>query len=246
MSLLAFRQVSKRFTDGMGEIAVLDRVSFEVEVGETVGLLASRRAGKTTLLMVAAGLLAPSEGQVLWDEDTDFGALSPDERARFRRRGGIAFMQEDWRAERGTTVLAHVAVPHYSMGMKMGDAEEHALRTLELLEAGNLAYRSTRELGLPERSIVELARAIVREPRLLLVDEPAVLPRPMDARVFYALLRSLPEKIGCSLLIASEEVTPLGGCRPMMTLSDGHLTSTATRRKVIAFPGGGPQSKQAS
>ena len=111
--------------------------------------------------------------------------------------------------------------PHYSEGMRMSDAEEHALRTLELLDAGNLAHRSTRELGLPERLIVELARAIVREPRLLLVDEPAVLSKPGQARAFYALLHSLPERIGCSLLIASEEVTPLRGSRPMMTLSGG-------------------------
>lgn len=238
MSLLAFRQVSKRFADGAGEIAVLDRVSFEVEVGETVGLLCSRRGGKTTLLMLAAGLIAPTEGSVLWDQEFDLGAMKPDDRARFRRRGGIALMQDDWRAERGTAVLAHVAIPHYSEGMRMSDAEEHALRTLELLDAGNLAHRSTRELGLPERLIVELARAIVREPRLLLVDEPAVLSKPGQAQAFYALLHSLPERIGCSLLIASEEVTPLRGSRPMMTLSGGHLTSTATRRKVIDFPTG--------
>ena len=86
MSLLAFRQVSKRFADGAGEIAVLDRVSFEVEVGETVGLLCSRRGGKTTLLMLAAGLIAPTEGSVLWDQEFDLGAMKPDDRARFRRR----------------------------------------------------------------------------------------------------------------------------------------------------------------
>lgn len=246
MSLLAFRRVSKRFPEGTGEIAVLDRISFEVEVGETVGLLSSRRAGKTTLLKLAAGLLTPTEGMVLWDEKIDLGAIKPDDRARYRRHGGIALMQDDWRIERRTSVLTHVAIPHYSAGMRMGDAETHALRTLELLEVGNLAHRSTRELALPERLVVELARAIVREPRLLLVDEPAVLPKPTQARSFYALLHSLPEKIGCSLLIASEEVTPLRGCRPMMTLSGGQLTSTATRRKVIDFPAGVPRGRTAS
>jgi ABC-type branched-subunit amino acid transport system ATPase component len=130
--------------------------------------------------------------------------------------------------------------------MTMSEAEGRALRTLELLEVGNLAHRSTNELGLRERSIVELARAIVREPRLLLVDEPAVLPKPSEAQAFYALLRSLPERIGCSLLIASEEVTPLRGCRPIMSLSDGHLTSTAARLKVIEFPTDGPQGQRAS
>ncbi|MGE5700780.1 MAG: ATP-binding cassette domain-containing protein [Arthrospira platensis] len=245
MSLLAFLRVSKRFPEGLSEKSVLDRVSFEVEVGETVGLHASRHEGKTTVLMLAAGLMIPTEGTVLWD-GTDLGALSPDERAHVRRHGGIALMQGDWRTERGTAVLTHVASPHYSLGMTMTEAEGCALRTLELLDAGNLAHRSTNELGLRERLIVELARAIVREPRLLLVDEPAVLPRPSEAQAFYELLRSLPEKIGCSLLIASEEVTPLRGCRPVMSLSDGQLTSTASRLKVIDFPTGGPQGQRAS
>lgn len=250
MSLLAFRRVSKRFPEGTGEIAVLDRVSFEVEVGETVGLLSSRRAGKTTLLKLAAGLLTPTEDTVLWDEKIDLGALKPDERARYRRHGGIALMQDDWqddwRIASRTSAVTHVAIPHYSAGMKMDDAEAHALRTLELLEVGNLAHRSTRELALPERLVVELARAVVREPRLLLVDEPAVLPKPTQARSFYALLHSLPERIGCSLLVASEEVTPLRGCRPMMTLSGGQLISTATRRKVIDFPAGVSRGRTAS
>lgn len=240
MSLLAFRQVSKRFPDGTSEIVVLDRVSFEIEVGETVGLLASRRGGKTTLLKLAAGLTVPSEGSVLWDEEVDLGEMNPDERTHARRVGGIALARENWRTERAMPVLTHVALPLYNArGLNMLQAEERAHRSLELLGASNLAHRSTTELGLLERFLVELARAVVREPRLLLVDEPAVFRKPDDARAFYELLRSLPEEVGCALLIASEEVTALRGCKPMMSLSDGRLTSTASRRKVIDFPAAG-------
>jgi ABC-type methionine transport system ATPase subunit len=237
MSLLAFRQVSKRFPDGGREIAVLDRVSFEIEVGETVGLLASRRGGKTTLLKIAAGLTVPSDGKVLWDEDVDLAEMNPDERAHARRLAGIALAQEDWRTERAMPVLTHVALPLYSgRNLNMKQAEQRALRSLELLDASNLAHRSTTELGLVERLLVELARAIVREPRLLLMDEPAVFRQPEDAQAFYELLRSLPGKVGCALLIASEEVSALRGCKPMMSLSDGRLSSTASRPKVIDFP----------
>jgi ABC-type methionine transport system ATPase subunit len=236
MSLLAFRRVSKRFPDGTREIAVLDRVSFEVEVGEKVGLLASRRAGKTTLLKIASGLMAPDEGKVLWD-DLDLAEMGRDKGARARRRSGIGFARGDWRTSRSTSVLRHISIPLYSGSLNMLEAEKRALRALELVDASHLVHRETSELGLSERMTVELARAIVREPRLLLVDEPAVLPRPEDARAFYELLRSLPEKVGCALLIASEEVSALRGCKPMMSLSGGRLSSTTSRRKVIDFPG---------
>lgn len=236
MSLLAFRQVSKRFPDGTREIAVLDRVSFEVEVGETVGLLASRRTGKTTLLKMAAGLVSPDEGRVLWD-DLDLADIGHDERAHARRRSGIAFARGDWRTSRSTSVLQHITMPLYSGDLNMLEADKRARRALELVDAAHLGHRDTSELGLSERLSVELARAIVREPRLLLVDEPAVFRQPEDARAFYDLLRSLPEKVGCALLIASEEVSALRGCKPMMSLSGGRLSSTTSRRKVIEFPG---------
>jgi ABC-type methionine transport system ATPase subunit len=245
MSLLAFRQVSKRFPDGGSEIAVLDRVSFEVEVGETVGLLASRRGGKTTLLKIAAGLIAPDEGSVLWD-DLELAEMSHDEAAHARRQGGIAFARGEWRASRLTSVVEHVSVPLYGGDSKMIEAEARALRALEMVEASHLGHRDTSELGLSERLSVELARAIIREPRLLLVDEPAVFRNPEHARTFYALLHSLPEKVGCALLIVSEEVTALRGCKPMMSLSNGQLTLPASRRKVIEFPGGGTHGQNAS
>jgi ABC-type ATPase involved in cell division len=234
MSLLAFRQVSKRFPDGGREVAVLDRVSFEVEVGETVGLLASRRGGKTTLLKIAAGLMAPDEGSVLWD-DLELVEMGHDEAAQARRYGGIAFARGEWRTNRSASVLEYVSIPLYSGELNMVGAEDRAMQALELVGASHLGRSGTSELGLSERLLVELA--IIREPRLLLVDEPAVFRKPEDARAFYELLRSLPEKVGCALLIASEEVTALRGCKPMMSLSDGRLSSTASRRKVIDFPG---------
>jgi putative ABC transport system ATP-binding protein len=245
MSLLAFRQVSKRFPDGGSEITVLDRVSFEVEVGEAVGLLASRGGGKTTLLKIAAGLMTPDEGSVLWD-DRELVEMSNDETAHARRQGGIALARGEWRTSRSMSVLQHIAVPLYSGTSNMHVAEDRVLRTLELVGASHLGHRRTSELGLGERLLVELARAIIREPRLLLVDEPAVYRNPEDARAFYELLRSLPAKIGCALLIASEEPAALRGCKPMMSLSDGRMTSTASRRKVIDFPGSSPQEQSAS
>jgi putative ABC transport system ATP-binding protein len=236
VSLLAFRQVSKRFPDGTREISPLDRVSFEVEVGETVGLLASRRAGKTTLLKIAAGLTLPDEGMVLWN-DLDLTKMSCDERARARREGGVALARGDWRTSRSGSVLQHLTIPLYSDSLNALQAETRALRALETVGASHLSHRDTSELGLSERLSVELARAIVRAPSLLLVDEPAVFRRPADARDFYELLLSLPEKVGCALLIASEEVSALRGCKPMMSLSGGRLSSTTSRRKVIDFPG---------
>jgi ABC-type methionine transport system ATPase subunit len=245
MSLLSFRGVSKSFREGGEQITVLDRISFEVEAGETMGLFASRRSGKTTLLKVAAGLIAPDEGSILWG-DVELTMMSRDEMAQTRREGGIIYARGDWRAGRSMSVLQFITVSLHG-GVPTGrEAEKRAERTLTLLGVAHLARRRTTELGASERLLVELARAVAHKPRLLLMDEPAVLRNPDHAREFYELLRLLPKKIGCSLLIASEEIAPLNGCRPMMSLSDGRLISTTKRRQLIAFPGGGSSGNQAS
>lgn len=245
MSLLTFRGVSKSFRDGGEQTTVLDHISFEVEVGETVGLFASRRSGKTTLLKVAAGLIKPDEGSILWG-DQELTTMSRDEVAQIRRADGIVYARGDWRAARTMSVLQFIVVSLHG-GVPTGrEAEERAEKTLALLGVMHLARRRTTDLGANERLLVELARAVAHKPRLLLMDEPAVLRNPDHAREFYVLLRSLPKKIGCSLLIASEEITPLNGCRPMMSLSDGRLRSPTKRRKVIAFPGGGSVEDRAS
>jgi ABC-type methionine transport system ATPase subunit len=235
MIALAFRDVTKRFRDGLRDIAVLDGVSFELYAGETLGVLASRGAGKTTLLRAAAGLETPDEGEVCW-QGRDLAKLSADERARVRRHGGIALARGDWRAGDSKFVVEHVAMPLYSEGLGMERAEACAWQALETVQATGLGYMATGRLGVTERVRVELARAIVREPALLLIDEPAILPQPKDAQAFHALIHSLPKRLDLSLLIASEEVAALRGAGRIVNLDGGRLYSTDSRRKVISFP----------
>ena len=234
MIVLAFREVTKRFRDGLRKVAVLDGVSFELYAGETLGVLAARGAGKTTLLRAASGLETPDEGEVCW-RGRDLAGLSADERARTRRHGGIALARGDWRTGDSKVVVEHVAMPLYAEGLGMERAEACAWRALERVQATGVGYTPTGRLGLVERVRVELARAIVREPALLLIDEPAVLARPGDAQAFYALIHSLPKELDLSLLIASEEVAALRGAGRVMSLDGGHLYSTDSRRKVISF-----------
>ncbi len=238
MTLLALDEVCKSYRDGLRPRLVLDHVSLEIDAGETIGVLAARLAGKTTLLKVAAGLESADSGSVCW-EGHDLALMNADQRTRYRRQGGIALASCDWRTVASRTVVTHVALPLYSDGLKMSQAERRAYRALEWVQAPELGHRTTDRLGISDRVRVELARALVREPRLLLVDEPAVLPRPSDAREFFELLHGLPKQLGLALIIASEEVTALRGSHRVMNL-DGQLYSTDSRRKVVELrPGRG-------
>lgn len=235
-ALIEFCEVTKCYRDGLRSVAVLDGVSCELYAGETVGVLAARRAGKTTLLRVAAGLDRPSDGEVLW-RGRPFSKLTSDQRARARRHGGIALVRGDWRVPDTRLAIEHIAMPLFSDGLTIAQAESCARWALEIVDAARLSHVSTGRLGLGDRLRIELARAIAREPGLLLVDEPAVIGRPAEAREMYELLHSLPERAGCALMIASEEVAALRGAGRVriMSLDGGHLYSTDRRRKVISL-----------
>lgn len=247
MALLEFRNVTKRFRDGLREVAVLDDVSFELFEGETVGVLGSRGAGKTTLLRIMSGLDAPDEGEIFW-RGNNVARLSADERARNRRQGGIGLASGDWRAGSSKVVIEHVSMPLYSEGLGTAHAETAAWRALGVTQTPEHGSSSTGMLSLAERVRVEIARAIVREPALLLIDEPAVLPQRKEAQALYALIHSLPKQLGMSLLVASEDVTALRGAGRILNLDCGRLYSTDSRRKVVDMSerrGGGGRSNSA-
>jgi predicted ABC-type transport system involved in lysophospholipase L1 biosynthesis ATPase subunit len=236
MTLLVLEDVTKRFQDGANDIVVLDGVSVEVEEGDLVGLYGERRAGKSTLLKVMAGIELPDAGSVSF-AGQNVASLSAGARARLWRHGGIALVRGDWRPLcSGQSVIEHVGIPLTNGGLTLAEAEAMARPVLDRVGALPWAHVPTDRLSLNERIRVGLARAMVREPRLLLVDEPAVLIDIGESHEFYGLLRALAKESKMALVIASEDTTPLAGVQRAMTISDGRVRSTDSRRRVVSFP----------
>lgn len=248
MTLLSLNDVSKRFLDGAREILVLDRVSVEIYASDLVGIYGERRSGKSILLEVAAGLEAPDSGTISF-AGNEIAQLSTSERARFRRRHGMALAGGDWRPVGiSQPVLEHVALPLTNDGLTLAESEAIARPVLDRLGLTQWAHTPTERLSVSERIRVELARAVVREPQLLLVDEPSVLSGLNESRELYALLRSFSTDSGMAVVIASEDMSALEGVQRFMTIDGGRLRSTDSRRQVLPFPerrsqgGNGPQA----
>ncbi len=235
--LLSFLNVSKRYPDGGREILVLDRVSLEIDAGSSVGVYGPRRSGKSTLLRLAAGIALADSGSVSF-EGSDIARMAAGERGRLLR-GKIAFVSAaDWRATAGESVLDHVATSLGSEGLTMREARRRAIRVLDEVEVGVAsAAELTTSLSLTERARVMLARALAREPRMLVLDELGLLPNLGDRDRFFALLRSSTRERDTTLLMASEEMSALQGVGVMMSIGDGELLSTDTRGTVVQLPG---------
>jgi lipoprotein-releasing system ATP-binding protein len=234
--LLSFLNVSKRYPDGGREIVVLDRVSLQIDAGVTVGVRGGRRSGKSTLLRLAAGITLADSGTVRFD-GRDVAAMTGSERSRLLR-SKIAFLSAaDWRATPGERVVDHVATSLGSEGLTMRDARRRAMRVLDRLEIAVSAEEQTSSLSVTERARVMLARALARQPRLLVLDEPAMLPSLGERDRFYALLRSAAKEGDMTLLMASEEMAALQGVGVLISIAEGELTSTEALGTVVRLPG---------
>jgi lipoprotein-releasing system ATP-binding protein len=235
-ALISFEDVSKRYPDGGRELLVLDRVSMRIEPGVAVGVYGARRSGKSTLLRLAAGIVLPDTGVVRFD-GTDVATMSARERGRLLRCE-IAFMSAaDWRALPGESVVDHVATSLGSEGVTMREARLRSLRILERVGIGAAAASEpAASLSMTDRTRVMLARSLVREPRLLILDEPALMPNLSDRDRFYALLRTAARERGMALLVASEEIAALQGVGVLMSIADGELCSTERGSNVVSLP----------
>jgi branched-chain amino acid transport system ATP-binding protein len=161
MSLLSLRNVTRRF----GGVVALDGVSFDVEEGQISGLIGPNGAGKTTAFNVITRLYTPSEGEVLLAGES---LLKTPVHGIVRR--GIARTFQNVELFRTMTVLDNVLVGAHTRG---GDREAAALEVLEYVGLGQLAGRHVAGLPFGTLKRVELARALVSDPTLLLLDEPA-------------------------------------------------------------------------
>ncbi len=234
--LLSLTQVTQAIRHGRRELLVLDGVSLQIDAGDFVGVWVPKRSGKSTLLRVMAGLEQPESGEVSFDGQC-VSDMSARQRSRVLRRNGIALVCSDWRTQIARPVVELVATAGARDRTPMREARTLARKALGRVGGGDYADARTDRLALGERLRVALAMALVREPRLLLVDEPAVLPNPLESEEFYGLLRSLGSDRNLAVVIASENLGALSGTTRTMAVSSGEVRSMDQDGVVVRFPG---------
>ena len=236
--LLSLDQVTKRYVRGRHEIVALDDVSLDIAPGEFVAVFGSHASGKTTLLRVAAGIERADEGRVLFagDDVTEWAS-------NVRRRGlhpRIGWLRRSGPFLASMEMLDYVALPLLSKVSEPAEALRRATRALAQVQAEDMTRATWDELSDAERTYVMLAQAVVREPALLLADDPTRGLGTGDRERMLAGLRGLADT-GTAVLMTVPDVPDMLRAHRVMTLSDGELIASTTHERsgdVIDFPRG--------
>src|SRR5580704_14017557 len=129
-SLLSLTQVTRCYPEGRRRVAVLDCVSLEIDTGDHLGIYDPRRAGKSTLLRVLAGIELPDEGTVWWDGQA-VTQMSARKRSRLLGVNGIALVSSGSRVQLNRTAVDYVALPVLGDKMTLRRARPLARRALK-------------------------------------------------------------------------------------------------------------------
>jgi iron(III) transport system ATP-binding protein len=158
---IRFERVTQRYDDGQPLFTDLD---LEIPAGQFFTLLGPSGCGKTTMLRMLAGFVVPDAGRI-WFGDRDVTALPAHKR-------GVGMVFQDYALFPDRSALANVMYGLDARGVAAAEAKKRAMAMLERVGLADLAERSPAKLSGGQRQRVAMARALVIEPQLLLLDEP--------------------------------------------------------------------------
>ncbi|HBA43072.1 MAG TPA: ABC transporter, partial [Alphaproteobacteria bacterium] len=217
--IIAFDNLHLTLGSRAGQVNILRGIDLEIAPGEAIGLIGPSGSGKSSMLMMMAGLERPSSGRILV-AGQDLGAMDEDALARFRRdTTGIVF--QSFHLVPTMTALENVAVPLELAGRR--DAFDRAARELAAVGLSDRADHYPGQLSGGEQQRVALARAVAGNPQILLADEPTGnLDQATGAQII-SLMFALRERSGATLMLITHDPALAGLCDRVVHLRDGKI-----------------------
>lgn len=232
MSQIELQHVTKYYTNEKRRFAAVDDVTLSIDKGEFVFLIGSSGAGKTTLLKLIANLIVPEGGSIQID-GVELTRLKLRKRPFYRRNIGQVW--QDSGLIRKKTIRENMEIVQRAMGVNHRDIMENTRKALALVGMRAMENRYPVELSGGQVKLVELARAVVCNPPILLVDE---ITANLDHDTGWDIMTILGEINRCGTTVvmathAREFVNIM--CRRVVTLVAGRVAADAEKGKYGEF-----------
>jgi putative ABC transport system ATP-binding protein len=225
--VLSLRGVTKTIDTGTHRVEILKGISFDISRGEFVAVMGASGSGKSTLLGLVAGLDTPTSGSIRI-EGEEISRLSEDALAVLRGRK-IGFVFQSYQLIPTLTAEENVLLPAELAGEDPASAQQ---RARDLLRAVGLEERLGHypvQLSGGEQQRVALARAFIRQPPLLLADEPTGNLDSVNGQHVLELLLELNRREGATLVLVTHDRELASHATRIITLRDGQILSDERR-----------------
>ena len=201
--ILTADSVVREYSQGGTSIPVLSGVNLSVSHGEKVAIVGASGSGKTTLLNLLGGLDDPDKGRIAVN-DKSWTNLGASERAIWRNQY-IGFVYQFHHLLNEFSALENVALPLLIGDCSVNKSRQQATSLLERVGLGHRLNHTPAELSGGERQRVAVARALVNEPSVVLMDEPTGNLDPITAKTMLELLLDLNQSLGIAFVLVTHD-----------------------------------------
>ncbi|BBD07572.1 LPS export ABC transporter ATP-binding protein [Desulfovibrio ferrophilus] len=227
MAVLLAEDLCKRY----GQREVVHDIGLSVKQGEVVGLLGPNGAGKTTTFYMLVGIIKPNGGCVRLDE-TELASLPLHDRARL----GLSYLPQESSVFRKLSVRQNLEIILEHTGLSHKEQRAKADHLLNELGITKLADQKAMHLSGGERRRLEIARALILDPKFMLLDEPFAGIDPIAVDDIQGIVRGLKEK-GIGVLISDHNVREtLRICDRAYLVYEGRIILSGTPQEIIDDP----------
>jgi ABC-type sugar transport system ATPase subunit len=211
-----------------GERAVLRGIDLTVDDGEVVALVGTTGSGKTTLLRTVAGLERVTSGAVVLG-GVDMTTRDPRER-------GVAYVAEQPALQPNRSVRRNIEFPLRLRRDERARIDERVTAEAQAMRLTTLLDRSPKGLSAGEARAVQIARAMLRDPEVLLLDQPFADLDPDRARALRREVGTLRRGHGITTLIATNDVREASACDRIAVVEAGRISQCASPREIHDHP----------
>ncbi len=200
MDLLSVKDVSKSYA---ANVLALDNVGFSLKTDEFCAIMGTSGSGKTTLLNSIATLDAPSKGQILF-EGVDVAKMSVDEATLFRRNN-LGFIFQDYRLLSSLTAKQNITVALSLLKKTPAEIEKSVTELSQKFEIASVLDHYPHELSGGQKQRVAIIRALVKEPKLLIADEPTGALDSNSTKTIMQQLTYINQELHTTILMVTHD-----------------------------------------
>lgn len=221
-TILKTENLTKSYKIGKMEVPALRGVSIDIKEGEFVAIMGPSGCGKSTLLHLLGGLLSPTSGSIIID-DEDLSKVSDAQRTDIRRRK-IGFVFQRFNLFPTLTADGNLRLAEKIYSGDGGDAANRR-EVLRLLRLEDKMHHKPLELSGGEQQRVALARAIINSPAIILADEPTGNLDTENSEIVLEMFRELNEKYNQTIIMITHNPEAAAVCSRIIRMRDGQVVS---------------------